>query len=554
MVLTFVVQTVATDSMQINSTDIIGRFTDPVFRAAILAEIGKTAGPVYESDVMDIGDLYLYYNGISAIRSLNGIEYLKSLTDLYIEGHQLTTIDVSKNENLISLEIIKSSLTAIDVSENLKLKKLDLDHNLLTTIDVSDNIELTYLSVASNSLTTIDVSNNPLLNNLYVNDNQLTEIDISNNGLLWKFNCSNNLIKSTSEVTGWQSIDELVLGVTFIFDPQRLPGVPQNFVVTYGDRSARLSWAAPANNGRAAITRYEVSMNNGATWVTASSNTGHTFSGLTNGATLTFAVRAVNVAGAGAQASLPVRLPADEIERLVARLYLDVLGRTHDASGLSHWSSLIKSGRTGASVAHNFFFSAEFLRRQVSNVDYIDILYRALMGREPDPSGRTHWLGKLNNPGMPREVLFADFVNSREFGDLCRQAGIERGTYTAPPGGWTRVFVTRLYKEVLGRDPDTSGLNHWTNEILSGRRTGASAAHAFIFSNERAQHLLNNGQYIDLLYKTMMGRVPDAAGRNHWVNRLNSGWTRAEVFNAFVISVEFTNLCREYEIVRGNAP
>lgn len=82
------------------------------------------------------------------------------------------------------------------------------------------------------------------------------------------------------------------------------PGVPQSFAASVGDKQVTLKWAAPASNGGAAITKYEVSANNSGTWVTAASNTSHTFTALTNGTTYIFKVRAVNSDGNGAQASV----------------------------------------------------------------------------------------------------------------------------------------------------------------------------------------------------------------------------------------------------------
>ncbi|MCL2047375.1 MAG: fibronectin type III domain-containing protein [Defluviitaleaceae bacterium] len=88
--------------------------------------------------------------------------------------------------------------------------------------------------------------------------------------------------------------------------PANLPTAPQNFRATPGNGQVSLSWSAPSNNGGATITSYQVSSNNGSSWVTASSSTGHTFTGLTNGTSYTFRVRAVNSAGGGTQASVSV--------------------------------------------------------------------------------------------------------------------------------------------------------------------------------------------------------------------------------------------------------
>ena len=81
------------------------------------------------------------------------------------------------------------------------------------------------------------------------------------------------------------------------------PGAPQSFTATAGNGQVTLSWSAPANNGGSAITKYEVSSDDGATWTDASSGAGHTFTGLTNGTAYTFKVRAVNSVGEGAEAT-----------------------------------------------------------------------------------------------------------------------------------------------------------------------------------------------------------------------------------------------------------
>jgi len=59
-----------------------------------------------------------------------------------------------------------------------------------------------------------------------------------------------------------------------------VPGIPQNFNAVPSGNQVALTWAA-ANNGGAAIIRYEVSRNNGVTWVELGSTAmSHTFTGL----------------------------------------------------------------------------------------------------------------------------------------------------------------------------------------------------------------------------------------------------------------------------------
>ena len=84
--------------------------------------------------------------------------------------------------------------------------------------------------------------------------------------------------------------------------PVNPPGAPTGLDTTSGVNQVTLNWLAPANNGGAAIVRYEVAINNGP-WLTAQSMTSHTFTSLAPGQH-TFRVRAVNSAGAGPQANI----------------------------------------------------------------------------------------------------------------------------------------------------------------------------------------------------------------------------------------------------------
>jgi outer membrane protein OmpA-like peptidoglycan-associated protein len=83
-------------------------------------------------------------------------------------------------------------------------------------------------------------------------------------------------------------------------------GAPTAVSATAGDASASVSWTAPASNGGAAITNYQIeySSDSGATWTifvrTVSTATSATVTGLVNGLGYTFRVKAVNSVGSSA--------------------------------------------------------------------------------------------------------------------------------------------------------------------------------------------------------------------------------------------------------------
>ncbi|MDF2669755.1 MAG: cell wall/surface repeat protein, partial [Paenibacillus sp.] len=80
--------------------------------------------------------------------------------------------------------------------------------------------------------------------------------------------------------------------------PRTVPGTPTNIVAIAGDRQAIVTFLPPADHGGSPITGYEVSVSPGDT-VAAGTTSPITVSGLTNGTSYTFTVKAINVAGSG---------------------------------------------------------------------------------------------------------------------------------------------------------------------------------------------------------------------------------------------------------------
>jgi predicted phage tail protein len=107
-----------------------------------------------------------------------------------------------------------------------------------------------------------------------------------------------NLTNGTEYTFSVRAINDLGFGpeASVKATPATIPSAPQSFEVVAGDGQVILSWLAPVSDGGSPILRYEVQKDTNE-WLMASSNTGHIFSGLTNGVTYSFKVRAVNAVG-----------------------------------------------------------------------------------------------------------------------------------------------------------------------------------------------------------------------------------------------------------------
>ena len=103
-----------------------------------------------------------------------------------------------------------------------------------------------------------------------------------------------------------------------------------------------------------------------------------------------------------------------------------------------------------------------------------------------------------------------------------------------------RIF--RLYNASFKRLPDPDGLAYWIDNFSSGRNSIRVVASSFLASNEFKQRYgenVTNEKYVTTLYQNVLGRAPDTSGMNYWIGQLTSGReTRYEALLGFAESAE----------------
>ena len=112
-------------------------------------------------------------------------------------------------------------------------------------------------------------------------------------------------------------------------------------------------------------------------------------------------------------------------------------------------------------------------------------------------------------------------------------------------------FVERLYSVALGRASDPNGKADWVNRVRSEGYTGADLARGFLYSDEFLGKSMSNSEFLDVLYATFFNRPADEGGKTNWLNLMNQGWSKKQVIDGFINSIEWANLCLTYGIASG---
>jgi len=133
--------------------------------------------------------------------------------------------------------------------------------------------------------------------------------------------------------------------------------------------------------------------------------------------------------------------------------------------------------------------------------DRIQKAYIAFFNRPADVPGLNHW---KSYPGNAQDML-TEFSKSAEY--LSDYAGLSN-----------RLIISKVYKNLFGRAPETKGLNYWSQQMDAGWVTVANVAHEILggAQNEDATIITNkvcaSNMFTDALQETQEIEAYNNAG------------------------------------------
>lgn len=215
-------------------------------------------------------------------------------------------------------------------------------------------------------------------------------------------------------------------------------------------------------------------------------------------------------------------LDADDPAAQVVRLYQAALGRVPDQDGLNYWTGRLQQGASLPEVAGGVLSTPEVQARQGASdaAGYVDRLYQNILGRAGDAAGRAYWIERLQT-GTSRAQVLVGFAESAE--------GEAATAEVVGAGIWDRdeavQQVARLYDAALDRLPDAAGLAYWRDRVEGGSATLLDVARAFTADAGFTARYggLSNADFVQALYRDVLGRSADATGSAYWTGQLDAG-------------------------------
>jgi hypothetical protein len=199
------------------------------------------------------------------------------------------------------------------------------------------------------------------------------------------------------------------------------------------------------------------------------------------------------------------------------------------------------------------------------NQAFVTAAYQDILGRLPIPGELENWSALLDRGASPAALSMTLAHGAEYYGNVVSAAyqkylgraalpaevqawvglmqhgltdeRLEAGfigsrEYIQDHGGQGAGWVSGMYQDLLGRTPQQAEVDAWVQALAAGM-SPTQVAYGFAASAER------EAQRITADYQKYVGRTPTAAEISAWVNAFENGFTNEDVIAGFVGSPEY---------------
>lgn len=233
-------------------------------------------------------------------------------------------------------------------------------------------------------------------------------------------------------------------------------------------------------------------------------------------------------------AMIPKQVHAqDSITLFVERLYWICLNRQPDAAGLQFWTEQLRNQTmSGAMMAQEILFSEEFQNRNVTEREFIHLLYQAILGRTEDPNGMDYWLASYYN-GMSMKYICHQFILSNEFKNICENYGVVQGSMELTDAVDQDIslsrYICKKFKQCFLRRPSEDDLEYWVMMIQSGQKKPRDVVCYFLTCDEFEQLDYSDEEYISIVYDILLETPCESDEMMQYVEQLEQGMNREDL-------------------------
>ena len=138
----------------------------------------------------------------------------------------------------------------------------------------------------------------------------------------------------------------------------------------------------------------------------------------------------------------------------------------HSIEELLAWFGMYRPVYTGWSGSCDGRTMQEAVRDRQDEINFLNGLYHQILERDVDDAAKQHYLSQIDK-GWNWEQIKQDLINSAE-GKVVAERVEARNRALREAYESETHEINRLYQDILGRLPDSQGLEHYRNQIRNG--------------------------------------------------------------------------------------